>query len=128
MEKKVAESIIPVESSCRTEYNRLAEGRTPGITKMDLLRSQAWTGNQYRLHKAISTLNERKRPVVAVVAGGSISLGHGVEKPYRYGERLENWMNEKFPLAADKHQVINVAAHGADVSFILRISPLYCPF
>ena len=117
---------MPVESTCRKEYNRIIEGRTPGITKMDLLRSQAWIGNQYRLHKAISTLNERKRPFVTVVAGGSISLGHGVEKPYRYGERLENWMNEKFPLPNSKHQVINVAAHGADMcSMAKRLNVLY---
>lgn len=130
VEKKaevLSEPAAPVESSCTKEYNRLVEGRTPGITKMDLLRSQAWIGNQYRLHKAISTLNERKRPFVTVVAGGSISLGHGVEHRYRYGERLENWMNDKFPLSNNgKHQVINVAAHGADMcSMAKRLNVLY---
>jgi hypothetical protein len=126
-EKVVTEPEVPAESPCTREYNRLTEGRTPGITKMDLLRSQAWIGNQYRLNKAINKLNNRKEPVVAVVAGGSISLGHGVEHPYRYGERLENWMNDKFPLTSNnKHQVINVAAHGADMcSMAKRLNVLY---
>lgn len=124
---KVEKTVTPIESSCRKEYNRLIDGRTPGITKIDLLRSQAWIGNQYRLHKAISILEERKRPVVAVVAGGSISLGHGVQKPNRYGEGLENWMNKKFPLKdKQQHQVINVAAHGADMcSMAKRLNVLY---
>ena len=120
------EPAVVEESSCMKEYNRLTEGRTPGITKMDLLRSQAWIGNQNRLNKAMDTLKERKRPAVAVVAGGSISLGHGVEHPYRYGERLENWMNDKFPLDDSKHQVINVAAHGADMcSMAKRLNVLF---
>ena len=124
---KVDKTVAPVESSCQKQYSRLIDGRTPGITNMDLLRSQAWIGNQYRLHKAISTLEERKRPVVAVVAGGSISLGHGVEKPNRYGEGFENWMNKKFPLEGkQQHQVINVAAHGADMcSMAKRLNILY---
>jgi hypothetical protein len=83
-------------------------------------------GNQYRLTKAISILSARQRPFVAVVAGGSISLGHGTFKEYRYGERLETWMNEMYPLQHDKHQVINVAAHGADMcSMSKRLNILY---
>jgi hypothetical protein len=49
--------------------------QTPGLTNQDLRRSQAWIGNQYRLSQMIHVLSLRQRPVVAVVAGGSISLG-----------------------------------------------------
>lgn len=114
-------------SDCQAEYHRTTRDRTPGITKQDLFRSRAWIGNQYRLHRTIQTLSERTRPVVAVVAGGSISLGHGTFSSYRYGERLERWMNEMYPLPDDrKHQVINVAAHGADMcSMAKRLNILY---
>ncbi|KAL3797408.1 hypothetical protein HJC23_010534 [Cyclotella cryptica] len=116
-------------SDCRAEYQRTTRHRTPGLTTQDLLRSRAWIGNQYRLHKAIHTLNERSRPFVAVVAGGSISLGHGTFPTHRYSERLERWMNELYPLPDDhhqRHQVINVAAHGADIcSMAKRLNILY---
>ena len=120
------EALSAAESACKSEYNRLIANKTPGITKHDLLRSRGWMGSQYRLNKAINALNDRSHPVVAVVAGGSISLGHGVEHSYRYGERLENWMNEMYPLENNKHQVINVAAHGADMcSMAKRLNVLY---
>ena len=114
-------------SPCELEYSRLSNNRTYGITRQDLLRSQAHTGNPYRLQKAIRTLSQLQRPFVAVVAGGSISLGHGTYKEFRYGERLENWMNYMYPLQHDnKHQVVNVAAHGADMcSMAKRLNILY---
>jgi hypothetical protein len=62
-------------SSCQAEYNRITAMQTPGLTNQDLRRSQAWIGNQYRLSQMIHALSLRQRPVVAVVAGGSISLG-----------------------------------------------------
>ena len=62
-------------SSCQAEYNRITAMQTPGLTSQDLRRSQAWIGNQYRLSQMIHALSLRQRPVVAVVAGGSISLG-----------------------------------------------------
>lgn len=62
-------------SSCHAEYNRITAMQTPGLTNQDLRRSQAWIGNQYRLSQMINALSLRQRPVVAVVAGGSISLG-----------------------------------------------------
>ena len=115
-------------NSCELEYNRISSNRTYGITRQDLLHSRAHTGNPYRLQKAIHTLSQRRRPFVAVVAGGSISLGHGTFKEFRYGERLENWMNYMYPLQRgnSKHRVINVAAHGADMcSMAKRLNILY---
>ena len=135
-------------SSCQTEYNRLTSKQTPGLTKQDLLRSRAWVGNQYRLAQTMKSLSSRDRPVVAVVAGGSISVGHGVTpQSVRYAERLEAWMNEMFPLSEatnknnheadsgsakqsnydnNQHKVVNVAAHGADMcSMAKRLNILY---
>mmetsp|Transcript_14631 Transcript_14631/g.35262 ORF Transcript_14631/g.35262 Transcript_14631/m.35262 type:complete len:537 (+) Transcript_14631:53-1663(+) len=113
----------PTHSSCQVEYERITAKQTPGLTNQDLRRSQAHEGNQYRLAQTMTALSSRERPVVAVVAGGSISLGHGVTPDgVRYGERLETWMNEMFPLEnvgmgndQHSHKVINVAAHGADM-------------
>ena len=117
-----------ITSPCQLEYDRITSNRTLGLTEQDLLRSRAWMGNQYRVNLAIDTLNQRRRPMLAVVAGGSISLGHGTYNMYRYGEQFQNWMNEKYPLhnPRDKHQVINVAAHGADMcSMAKRLNILY---
>lgn len=67
---------LPSSSSlCQAEYNRITAMQTPGLTNQDLRRSQGWIGNQYRLSQMINALSLRQRPVVAVVAGGSISLG-----------------------------------------------------
>jgi len=116
-------------SQCQSEYDRLTTHQTPGLTKQDLIRSQAWTGNQNRIVQMMKKLSSRERPVVAVVAGGSISLGHGVTPDsVRYAERLQTWMNDMFPLEDknNKHQVINVAAHGADMcSMGKRLNILY---
>lgn len=115
---------------CEAEYDRITSKQTPGITKNDLRRSQAWIGNQYRLTRAMEALSSRRRPVVAVVAGGSISLGHGVTpESVRYAERLEEWMNGMYPLQNNEHgehKVINVAAHGADMcAMAKRLNILY---
>lgn len=119
-------------SPCQFEYDRISSNQTHGLTQTDLLRSRAFTGNQYRLHNAITTLTQRQRPFTAVVAGGSISLGHGTFSEFRYGERLADWMNDMYPLSSqqselqNKHQVINVAAHGADMcSMAKRLNILY---
>eukprot|EP00970_Alexandrium_tamarense_P011885 scaffold2601_cov154-Alexandrium_tamarense.AAC.1 len=128
----------PPISSCRKEYDRISAKQTPGLTKEDFLRSQAWLGNQYRLAQLMKSLSSRTRPIVAVVAGGSISLGHGVTPTsLRYANRLESWMNDMYPLdnnegekqqqqQKDHHKVINVAAHGADMcSMAKRLNIMY---
>ena len=126
-------------SSCQVEYNRITKTQTPGITKQDLRRSQAWIGNQYRLTQTMKALSSRQRPVNVVVAGGSISLGHGVTPTNaRYAERLKKWMNDMYPLQNNdsmnhndqnhikEHKVINVAAHGADMcSMAKRLNIFY---
>ena len=124
---KSTSNVGRINSQCQAEYDRISSNRTPGITTQDLLRSKAWIGNQYRLNKAINTLSDKKRPFVAVVAGGSISLGHGTLSELKYSERLEGWLNEMYPLSNNnKHQVINVAAHGADMcSMAKRLNILY---
>lgn len=65
-------------SSCQLEYERTTAKQTPGLTLQDLHRSQAWMGNQNRLVQTMKALSARDRPVIGVVAGGSISLGHGI--------------------------------------------------
>ena len=120
--------------TCREEYDRITHGRTPGITSTDLRRSEAWIGNQHRIMHMMSALSSRRRPVIAVVAGGSISLGHGVAlESARYADRLEYWMNDMYPLRSRRkdddgrgHGVINVAAHGADMcAMAKRLNVLY---
>ena len=66
---------LPSSSSCQAEYNRITAGQTPGLTGQDLRRSQSLIGNQYRLSRMMIALSVRRRPIIAVVAGGSISLG-----------------------------------------------------
>ena len=87
----------------------------------------------------MKALSSRQRPVNVVVAGGSISLGHGVTPTNaRYAERLEKWMNDLYPLQNNdsmnhndqnhikEHKVINVAAHGADMcSMAKRLNIFY---
>mmetsp|Transcript_14483 Transcript_14483/g.24280 ORF Transcript_14483/g.24280 Transcript_14483/m.24280 type:complete len:640 (+) Transcript_14483:93-2012(+) len=136
----VKDATIPVQSTCQAEYSRIVSQQTPGLTPQDLLRSRALIGNQYRLERVMETLSSRERPVVAVVAGGSISLGHGLANPdqHRYSNRLENWMNDMYPLSPEsttnqdnnkgqqRHKVINVASHGADsCSMAKRLNVMY---
>ncbi len=71
----------PPPSSCRAEYASVTAGRTPGVANQDLRWLEAWLGNRRRLMGVMARLllpARRCRPVVAVVARGSISLGHGV--------------------------------------------------
>ena len=131
---------IQLQSTCQAEYTRIVSQQTPGLTPRDLLRSRAFIGNQYRLERLMDKLSAREHPVVAVVAGGSISVGHGLEYPqqHRYSDRLENWMNEMYPLTKEsatnednntrqqKHKVLNVASHGADsCSMAKRLNVMY---
>jgi len=123
-------------SQCQLEYNRLTSKQTPGLSSV-LRQSEAWIGNQYRLAQTMKALSSQQRPIVAVVAGGSISLGHGVQPDEaRYADRLEAWMNEMYPLQTSnkqdnkennqQHKVINVAAHGADMcAMAKRLNILY---
>ena len=128
------------QATCQAEYNRIVSRQTPGLTAQDLFRSRALIGNQYRLEKMMERLSSREHPVVAVVAGGSISLGHGLENPdaHRYSNRLESWMNSMYPLPIksyentkekenkQQHKVINVASHGADsCSMAKRLNVMY---
>ena len=130
----------PIQSTCQAEYNRIVSQQTPGLTPQDLLRSRAWIGNQYRLERLMDKLSSREHPVVAVVAGGSISGGHGLAYPdqHRYSNRLEHWMNEMYPLRQESasnqdskqlqqmHKVFNFASHGADIcSMAKRLNIMY---
>jgi len=127
--RKLPTTTTTTTSQCQLEYNRLTSKQTPGLSSV-LRQSEAWIGNQYRLSQTMKALSSRQRPIVAVVAGGSISLGHGVQPDEaRYADRLEAWMNEMYPLKQDKnqqHKVINVAAHGADMcAMAKRLNILY---
>lgn len=106
-------------SICQDEYQRITAKRTPGLTTEDLKRSFVYSGNRHRLSKLAAKLKARREQVTAVVTGGSISLGHGVEKGLRYSDRLATWMNDMYPLTNQQqpHQVWNKGSHGADVSF-----------
>ncbi len=145
--KIVKDSSTSIKSTCQAEYDRIVSHQTPGLTTQDLLRSRALIGNQYRLERVMESLSSRERPVVAVVAGGSISLGHGLANDqHRYSNRLENWMNEMYPLSPEesttnqdnkkkkknnnkeqqRHTVVNVASHGADsCSMAKRLNVMY---
>ena len=133
--QSISKNTIPSSaiSQCQLEYNRLTSKQTPGLSGV-LRQSEAWIGSQYRLAQTMKTLSSQQRPIVAVVAGGSISLGHGVQPDEaRYADRLEAWMNEMYPLQSNKqdnnnrqHKVINVAAHGADMcAMAKRLNILY---
>jgi hypothetical protein len=87
----------PPLPSCRAEYAHVIAGRTPGVTVQDLRRSEAWLGNRRRLVGVMAGLSlpaHCRRPVVAVLARGSTSLGHGVApRGARCADRLEGWMD-----------------------------------
>ena len=36
----------------------------------------------------------------------------------RYSDRLQVWLNDKYPLSGQQHEVLNRGAHGADVSLL----------
>lgn len=112
-------------SSCLDDYQRMSATRIEGLTTEDLLRSKAYSGSRYQLAKLYQKLQKSEEPVQAVVAGGSISVGHGVVKNLIYSNRLETWFNDNFPLKDQnkKHTVFNRGSHGADVS-IFPVKPL----
>lgn len=114
------------ENVCTAEYQRVMvnQGATPGLTQEDFRRSRAWVGNEQRLANIARKLQNRSKPVNAVVCGGSISIGHGVEPQFgRYSHRLEEWLNELYPLnlhhrietKKTNHKVFNRGSHGADI-------------
>lgn len=107
-----------VEEECMEEYSRVTAKRTDGLTDEDVQRAWMYRGNRYRLTKFVEKLRKREEPVTAVVSGGSISLGHGVQVWTRYSNRLEKWMNQNYRPKKPryKHRVLNRGAHGADVS------------
>jgi hypothetical protein len=80
--------------ACRAEYVRITAGWTPAVTDQDLRRLVAWLGlgNRRRLAGVMAGLSSparHRRPVVAVVARGSILLGHGVApEGARYANRM----------------------------------------
>ena len=117
---------------CQFEYERMTSNQTRGLTLEDYRKSWSHVGSRKRLAKLVHKLQEQREPILAVVSGGSISLGHGVVKGLRYSDRLEHWMNDKFPLAQSqsqpqpqpqkhqlkqlqRHKVLNKGSHGADV-------------
>jgi hypothetical protein len=73
-----AAQLLP--KSCRAEYASVTASRTPGVTDQDMRRSEAWLGNRQCLAGVIgvSLPAIRCRPIVVVVAGGGILLGHGM--------------------------------------------------
>jgi hypothetical protein len=101
---------------------------TPGWTPDDMERSRALVGNRHRLALLAEKLTASKQPILGVVCGGSISLGHGVAPTnMRYSDRLEVWLNDRFPLTNQTenngihHQVLNRGSHGADVSRLIGL-------
>ena len=110
--------------NCRKEYEQANSNRTRGLTSEDLEHSRALIGNRHRLAVLANKLVVRKRPVTAVVCGGSISLGHGLQDggKRRYSHRLQEWLNAAYPLpqlqdktTTQKHHVLNHGSHGADI-------------
>ncbi len=80
-----AAAIVPGGSASVTT------SRTLGVTDQDLRQSEAWLGNRRHLAGMIRAVvaARRRRPIVAVVAGGSTLLGHGVAlEGAWYNERL----------------------------------------
>jgi hypothetical protein len=103
------------EDLCWTEYQRVTQDRTQGLTVENLRRSRAWIGNEHRLQKVASSM--ATKPMTVLVAGGSISLGHGIfPNNMRYSDQLQVWLNENYPLDGnDHHTVLNKGSHGADM-------------
>jgi hypothetical protein len=82
---------------CQAEYASVTTGRMPGAADQDLRRSEVWLGNRHRLAGVMAGLwwpAHHRRPVVPVVARGSMSLCHSVALGGAwYTNRLEWWMN-----------------------------------
>ena len=114
---------IPVtEDKCQLEYDRVNRHRTDGLSEESIARSRVWIGNQQRLNHLAGRLASTNADGIDVITfGGSITLGHGVardESPGHesgpYGFLLEKWLNEMYG-GNRKHNVHNLAAHGADM-------------
>jgi len=114
------------DNKCRNEYKRVTSNQISGLTKEDLRRSRAWVGNEQRLANVVKKLQNhndpmKATPITAVVCGGSISMGHGLYQSsiWRYSHRLEEWLNEFYPIAPNnanrQHKVFNRGSHGADI-------------
>jgi hypothetical protein len=107
---------------CWSEYYRLKQNQTIGLSYDDYERSCAYYGNRKRLSNFISklasfssnnndastrrmnhtTLSSTKIGVDVVICGGSITLGHGITpKSDRYMDRIGTWMNEYYPIHPD---------------------------
>ena len=109
------------ERSCRREFHRVTDQRpdhVSGLTPDDYERSIAHVGNRYRIAAFVQKLigssyhhhnNNANSPVTAVVCGGSITMGHGVEpQSARYSDALEVWMNEVYPTSRkNNHDISN---------------------
>jgi hypothetical protein len=109
----------PTEDVCESEFERTTANKVRGLTSIDMERSVAYTGNRQRIAKLVRKLQSRQEAVTVVVCGGSITLGHGIENPKeaRYSGRLQQWLNETYPLTPPlQHTVYNRGSHGADVS------------
>ncbi len=100
--------IDETERSCQREFHRATDQRpdhVPGLTPDDYERSIAHVGNRYRIAAFVQKLiqstavsHNHQSPVTAVVCGGSITMGHGLEpQSSRYSDSLEMWMNEVYP-------------------------------
>jgi hypothetical protein len=87
----------PPPPSCRAEYASVTAGRTLGVRDQDLRWLEAWLGKYRSLAGVMARLLLPaccRRPIIAVVAGGSILLGHGVVPGGAwYANRLKGWMN-----------------------------------
>lgn len=111
-------------TTCSNEKKRLTS-KSIRLTPEDLSRSRAWVGNEQRLANLVNKLQDhddpsKASPITVVVCGGSITLGHGLERAdeNRYSHELEQWLNEFYPLARGaerRHRVLNRGSHGADM-------------
>lgn len=121
--------VVPSDK-CQAEYDRVNVDRTPGLSTESIQRSRAWIGNRQRLDNLARNLTSGS-DVHVVTFGGSVTLGHGVEKNTTegyvsgpYGDLLEGWLNKMYgggdEAGSDgeqqqRHKVFNMAAHGADI-------------
>lgn len=70
-----------IDDKCQNAYEyatRQYPRWTPGWTVDDMERSRALVGNRHRLALLAEKLTASEQPILGVVCGGSISLGHGV--------------------------------------------------
>ncbi len=74
--------VRPPPPSCQAEYPSVTAGRTLGVTDQDLRWLEVWLGNRQRLAGLIRAVVPVLLPQAHCcgrgLAGGGISLGHGV--------------------------------------------------